>query len=89
MPNPTSSTRALATPGSPLSSSEVPRAPVMSPLASAERNAPRVMASIRRADAVNAPPSKTPTATQSALNVSGNAIFVLNSIGFGVLPAAT
>ena len=67
----------------------MPRAPLMSPLASAARSAPRVMPSIRRADGVSPPSSKTPTATQSALNVSGNAIFVLNSIRFGVPLAAT
>src|SRR5580692_10806575 len=56
----------------------------MSPLAMAARTAPRVMLSMRRADAVSAPSAKTPTATQSALNASGNAIFVLNSIGLAV-----
>jgi hypothetical protein len=43
------------------------------------------MLSMRRADAVNTPSAKTPTATQSALNASGKAIFVLNSIGLAVL----
>ena len=44
---------------------------------------------MRRAEAASPPSVKTPTATQSALNASGNAIFVLNSMGFAVplLPA--